>query len=172
MTDDQRCPDRPNRIYDAGNERDIWSYRREHPDEAVIFNRAMNSLTGSMTESLVEGLDFSRFRKIVDVGAGGGAMLVAIQRRYAEIKGVLFDLPHVVADTKSFVNGSGLSERIRARRRQFPRVHARWRGLLRAEVRAAQLAGRHRSAHRPPVPRRGGRRRRALGRRAAHPGAE
>jgi hypothetical protein len=91
---------------------DIWSYRREHPDEAVIFNRAMNSLTGSMTESLVSGFDFSRFRKIVDVGAGGGAMLVAILRRHPEIKGVLFDLPHVVADTKSFVNGSGLSERI------------------------------------------------------------
>lgn len=73
---------------------------------------SMNSLTGSMIESLVSGFDFSRFRRIVDVGAGGGAMLVAILRRHPEIRGLLFDLPHVVVDSKTFVNGSGLSDRI------------------------------------------------------------
>lgn len=91
---------------------DIWSYRRDHPEEAAIFNRAMNSLTGTMTESLVSGFDFARFHKIVDVGAGGGAMLAAILQRYPAITGVLFDLPHVVADAKSLVTEAGLGDRI------------------------------------------------------------
>jgi hypothetical protein len=91
---------------------DIWSYRRDHPEEAAIFNRAMNSLTSTMTESLVSDFDFARFHKIVDVGAGGGAMLAAILRRHPGITGVLFDLPHVVVDAKIFVTEAGLGDRI------------------------------------------------------------
>ena len=91
---------------------DIWTYRREHPEEAVIFNRAMNSLTGSTVEFLVSGYDFSRFHTVVDVGAGGGAMLAGILQRHPGARGVLFDLPHVVADSRTFVDSAGLASRI------------------------------------------------------------
>jgi hypothetical protein len=91
---------------------DIWTYRREHAEETPIFNRAMNSLTGSVTESIVAGYDFSRFGLVVDVGGGGGALLVAILERYPSVSGILLDLPHVVADSRSFIDESGFGDRI------------------------------------------------------------
>jgi len=91
---------------------DIWTYRREHALETPIFNRAMNSLTGSVTESIVAGYDFSRFGLVVDVGGGGGALLVAILNRFPSVRGVLFDLPHVVADSRTFIDESGFGDRI------------------------------------------------------------
>jgi hypothetical protein len=91
---------------------DIWSYRRQHPEETAIFNRAMNSLSGTASDAIVSAYDFSRYRLVVDVGAGSGDMLIAICRRNPAVSGVLFDQPHVVADSKRYVDDAGLTDRI------------------------------------------------------------
>ncbi len=91
---------------------DIWSYRRQHPEETTIFNRAMNSLSGTASDAIVSAYDFSRYRLVVDVGAGSGDMLIAICRRNPAVRGVLFDQPHVVADSKRYVDDAGMTDRI------------------------------------------------------------
>ena len=54
---------------------DVWSYRAEHADESEIFDRAMESLTGSGNSALLAAFDFGRFATVVDVGGGNGALL-------------------------------------------------------------------------------------------------
>src|SRR5215510_1485376 len=49
-------------------------------------------------------------RKIV--GGGTGNLLAAILTRYAEPRGVLFDLPHVVAEAPAFLKEKGVSSRV------------------------------------------------------------
>jgi hypothetical protein len=91
---------------------DIWSYRQRHPKETAIFNRAMNSLSGTTSDAIVSAYDFSRYRLVIDVGAGSGDMLIAICRRNPAVRGVLFDQPHVVADSKRYVDEAGMTDRI------------------------------------------------------------
>ena len=75
---------------------DVWEYRAQHPEERVIFDRAMASNSRVITRSLPTAYDFGRFETIVDVGGGNGALLAALLAEYPDLRGVLFDQPHVV----------------------------------------------------------------------------
>ena len=90
---------------------DPWSYRQTHPEEIQIFNRAMNSVSGQVADSVAATYDFSKFRTIVDVGGGGGALIAAILDRHPSVRAVLFDLPHVVAEARSFIEHAGFAAR-------------------------------------------------------------
>jgi O-methyltransferase/methyltransferase family protein len=74
-----------------------WEYRAEHPEESEIFDRAMTDLTRASHRALLEAYDFGRFGIVVDVGGGRGALLRAILDAHPEVRGVLFDQPHVVS---------------------------------------------------------------------------
>ena len=90
---------------------DPWTYRQTHPEEIPVFNRAMNSVSGQVADSLAAAYDFSQFRTIVDVGGGGGALIAAILGRYSGVRAVLFDLPDVVADARGFIEQAGFAAR-------------------------------------------------------------
>lgn len=90
---------------------DTWSYQQAHPEETPIFNRAMNSVSGLVAESVVAAYDFSRFGTVVDVGGGGGALMVEILSRNPAVHGVLFDQPHVVAHARAYIEEAGLAGR-------------------------------------------------------------
>jgi O-methyltransferase domain/Dimerisation domain len=90
---------------------DPWSYRQTHPEEIPIFHRAMNSVSGQVADSLASAYDFSRFRTIVDVGGGGGALIAAILGRHPGVRAVLFDLPQMVADARPFIEQAGFAAR-------------------------------------------------------------
>jgi hypothetical protein len=84
-----------------------FGYLEQHPDEAAIFNAAMTDLSRQSAPAIAEAYDFSRFRKLVDVGGGYGMLLSTVLRRYPRVEGVLFDLPHVIESARS----AGLPER-------------------------------------------------------------
>jgi hypothetical protein len=88
-----------------------WEYRQSHPEEVTIFNRAMNSLTGSISPAVVSGFDFSTAKIVVDVGGGGGLLLTEILKANAHARGILFDLPATVEDARAFVASSGVGDR-------------------------------------------------------------
>ena len=76
---------------------DVWTYRREHPEEAGVFDAAMTALARRVTAAVLDAYDFGRHGVVVDVGGGHGALLAAILERHAKVQGVLFDQPAVVA---------------------------------------------------------------------------
>jgi O-methyltransferase domain/Dimerisation domain len=90
---------------------DPWTYRETHPEEIPVFNRAMNSISSQVADSLAGAYDFSQFRTIVDVGGGGGALIAAILGRYPGVRAVLFDLPDVVGDARGFIEQAGFAAR-------------------------------------------------------------
>ena len=75
-----------------------WEYRIEHPEEGAIFDAAMASGSRALVDSLLESYDFGRFRTAVDVGGGTGALLAGLLAKHRELRGILFDEPHVVED--------------------------------------------------------------------------
>jgi hypothetical protein len=87
------------------------SYRQTHPEEIQVFNRAMNSVSGQVADSVAATYDFSKFRTIVHVGGGGGALIAAILDRHPSVRALLFDLPHVVAEARRFIERAGFAAR-------------------------------------------------------------
>ena len=66
------------------------------PAEAKRYRSAMESTVESFTAG-ARAYDFSRFDTVVDVGGGLGGLLVAVLREHPGVRGVLLDLPRVVA---------------------------------------------------------------------------
>lgn len=75
----------------------IWEVLGERPDQCDTFQRAMTNSSAAASEAIVDAYDFSGIERIADVGGGQGLLLATILRRNPKLKGVLFDLPEVVA---------------------------------------------------------------------------
>jgi len=90
----------------------LFDYLGQHPDAASHFSGAMVGFHGSEPPTVAEAYDFSGIETIVDVGGATGNMLGAVLSRHAHLRGVLFDLPHVVRDAPAFLKARGVDARI------------------------------------------------------------
>jgi hypothetical protein len=88
-----------------------WEYRAQRPEEGAIFDRAMTDLSRRFTRALLDAYDFSRFGTVVDVGGGQGALLAAILAAHPALRGILFDLPHVVGPADGVLAAAGVADR-------------------------------------------------------------
>lgn len=86
-----------------------WKYYAEHPDHAEVFNNSMTKLTEYVNSSVGAIYDFSRFRKIVDIGGGHGGLLAAMLNANPNARGILFDSPQVIAGAHGL---TGMAERV------------------------------------------------------------
>ena len=75
----------------------FFDYLADHAEDAALFNRVMTQGIAWTAPALLKAYDFSRFKRLVDVGGGQGALLRELLVATPKLKGVLFDLPAVVA---------------------------------------------------------------------------
>src|SRR5436189_3469389 len=75
---------------------DIWQYFAKNPEDAAIFNDSMSANTAAVNEAITSVYDFSRFRKVFDVGGGHGGLITSILQKNPGVEGVLFDAPGVI----------------------------------------------------------------------------
>jgi hypothetical protein len=80
------------RVYGAP----FFEHQAAHPDDAAVFNAAMSS-SPEYLAAIVGAYDFSKFERIVDVGGGHGLLLARVLSANPQLRGVLHDLPAVVA---------------------------------------------------------------------------
>jgi hypothetical protein len=83
---------------------DSFDYMAQHPDEAANFDAAMADFTKHIATAVFAAYDFSPFRRIVDVGAGNGALLAGILKANPALAGVLFDLPRRASTRRASIN--------------------------------------------------------------------
>jgi len=82
----------------------LVDYFAAHPHEAALFNQAMVSKSGAIIPAVLADYDFSRFKTIADVGGGRGHLLQAVLAATPAARGILFDLPHVIADASDIAS--------------------------------------------------------------------
>jgi SAM-dependent methyltransferase len=75
---------------------DVFEYFERNPEAGAIFNRAMSSFSGLATKAVVEAYDFSDIETLIDIAGGHGRLLAGVLEAYPSMRGVLFDLPHVI----------------------------------------------------------------------------
>jgi hypothetical protein len=71
----------------------------------------MAELTLLVAGEVVRAYDFSRTRRIVDVGGGYGTMLSAVLKANPALQGILFDLPHAIDGARANLTNTGLIDR-------------------------------------------------------------
>jgi len=89
----------------------IFDWLSEHPEEARTFDEAMVGVHGAETGAMLDAYDFSSFGTLIDIGGGNASVLTAVLQRYPELRGILFDLPHVVERAKGNLRAAGLEQR-------------------------------------------------------------
>ncbi len=89
----------------------FFDYLRTHPESAATFNAAMTSNTAQSGAGITGVYDFSGIRCLVDVGGGHGLLLATILQAYPAMRGVLFDLPEVVAGAAPALEEAGVADR-------------------------------------------------------------
>jgi C-methyltransferase len=89
-----------------------FEYLLGEPEVRECFNRAMTGVSNLVSQAIAAAYDFSDFVRIVDVGGGHGRMLSELLKAGPKPRGVLYDLPEVVADARPVLSSLGATERI------------------------------------------------------------
>lgn len=84
--------------FDAAAGLSVWDYYAQHPEEGQMFSQSMTNLGRESAQAVAASYDFSEFSTIVDVGGAQGSLISAIMQSYPHLKGILFDLPEVIAN--------------------------------------------------------------------------
>jgi hypothetical protein len=89
----------------------FFEFLGEDTEQAQVFDDAMTTFNDRKTTAMREAYDFSDVSLLADIGGGNGSALASTLRRYPEMRGILFDLPGVVA--RAEVLSSGLADHCR-----------------------------------------------------------
>ena len=90
-----------------------FEYLSEQPELAAIFNDAMTTTSEIAIAPVVAAYDFTPYSTIVDVGGGHGRLLSAILTAASNSRGILYDLPEVVAGAPDLLQQYGVADRVR-----------------------------------------------------------
>lgn len=89
----------------------LFEYVGTHPDLAPIFDGGMTSIHGHETAAMLDAYDFSGIRVLADIGGGNGSLIGSLLKRYPELRGILFDLGHVVGRAQENLKAYGVDDR-------------------------------------------------------------
>ena len=89
--------------FERVNGMNLYEYMEKNPTLNNAFNKAMVGRSASTMKKIVEIYEgFEGLASLVDVGGGTGSCLNMIVSKYPSIKGINFDLPHVVQTAPTY----------------------------------------------------------------------
>jgi SAM-dependent methyltransferase len=83
------------------------------PEEQQIFSDGVEAFSAGQAAALSEGYDFSRHRRVLDLGGGTGSFIRAILQRYPQVAGDLFELPAAASVAWQKLRGTEFADRVR-----------------------------------------------------------
>jgi hypothetical protein len=75
----------------------VFEYLQRDPELQGRFNNAMTNFSANVAPAVLQAYDFSGIGVLVDVAGGHGMMLGSILQQYPQMRGILFDMEHVIA---------------------------------------------------------------------------
>lgn len=79
---------------------EVFDYFAKNQEAARIFDRAMSSFSSVAIKAVIEAYDFSGIETLIDIAGGHGRLLKSVLDVNPSMRGVLFDLPHVIESAK------------------------------------------------------------------------
>ncbi|MFL6210165.1 MAG: methyltransferase [Pyrinomonadaceae bacterium] len=91
---------------------EVFDYFGTHAAEAEIFNRAMTDMSMGTAPTVVAAYDFSECRTLADIAGGHGYLLAQVLKANPHLRGILFDVPPVIAGAPALLAQEGVVERV------------------------------------------------------------
>lgn len=88
-----------------------FDYLRTNPELREVFDRSQAEGLALEIDELMACMDLTGRGTVVDVGGGDGALLAHLLAAHPPLRGVLVDLPPVVAVARDKLSGRGLEDR-------------------------------------------------------------
>lgn len=90
----------------------VYEYFARNSELGDVFDEAMTALSEHSAHLYLKSYDFDRYGVIADVGGGRGSMLAEILRGSPDTRGILFELPEVVANAGPVLERHGVRDRV------------------------------------------------------------
>ena len=82
------------------------------PEQQRVFSEGVAAIQAGPAHALPEKYDFTRHRKVLDLGGGVGEYLVPILDRFPQLEGTLFELPRVTEVARDALAANPVGSRI------------------------------------------------------------
>jgi hypothetical protein len=89
----------------------LFDFLARNAHKGHVFDEAMVSVHGRETAAMLDAYNFSGISVLADIGGGNGSLLQAVLTRHRSLRGILYDLAHVVERARHSVQAAGLAER-------------------------------------------------------------
>lgn len=83
----------------------LFAYYARHPDAGAVFDAAMTAKAQGHVAAIVAAYDFSHYGVVADIGGGRGHLVRAVLDAAPTVRGVLFDVPRVIAEVAPMASG-------------------------------------------------------------------
>lgn len=90
----------------------VFEYMESEPHLNELYNKAMTNSSLLVSKAILSEYNFGKYKCVVDIGGGEGILLAMILKKYPSLKGINFDLPHVVSESKKVFEENQVSDRI------------------------------------------------------------
>jgi hypothetical protein len=90
----------------------FFEWLATQPSQVTRFTGAMRNLTDGIKAAAVASVQLDGVKRLIDVGGADGSMLALALAKHSDTAGVVFDLPHVVADAAKSIADWGLADRV------------------------------------------------------------
>lgn len=90
----------------------IFAWFAKHEAESELFNKAMTDMSSFAAPGIVQSYDFSGIKVLADIAGGHGFLLSQILKANPDLKGILFDLGHVIDGAGELLEGQGVADRV------------------------------------------------------------
>jgi hypothetical protein len=91
---------------------EVFDYFAANPEQSEIFNHAMTDGSQAIAPLVAEAYDFSGINRLADIAGGHGYLLAQILKANPNLKGILFDVPPVIAGADALLEAEGVAERV------------------------------------------------------------
>ena len=88
-----------------------FEFLARNPEDGRIFDQAMTGFSTAENAAVLAAYDFSQFKKIVDVGAGQGGLLISMLKASSQLRAILFEQAPVIEGARARINEAELANR-------------------------------------------------------------
>lgn len=96
----------------TGTEPTLYQRLVHSPQLEMIFQMAMQDISRQAQMYLVENVDFSKVKYLVDVGGGNGSNIIKLAQQYPHLRASVFDSPSVCKIAQANIAKSGMVNRL------------------------------------------------------------